>query len=50
MALVHIANISYRLKRSLVFDPKTMSFPGEVEANRMLTRPPRPPYAVPETV
>ncbi len=48
--LVHIANISYRLKRSLVFDPKTMSFPGEPEANRMLTRPPRPPYAVPEKV
>ncbi len=48
--LVHIANISYRLKRSLVFDPKTMTFPGEVEANKMLTRPPRPPYAVPEKV
>jgi predicted dehydrogenase len=48
--LVHIANISYRLKKSLVFDPKTLTFPGNAEANRMLTRPPRPPYTVPEKV
>jgi predicted dehydrogenase len=48
--LVHLANISYRLKRLLKFDPKKMVFPGDAEANKMLTRVPRPPYAVPEKV
>ena len=48
--LVHIANISYRLGRKLKFDAKTMSFPGDAEANRMLTRPYRKPYVVPEKV
>ena len=49
-SLVHIANISYRLRKRLAFDPKTMTFPGEPEANRMLTRPYRAPYIVPDKV
>ena len=48
--LVHVANISYRLRRELTFDPKTLTFPGEVEANRMLTRQYRAPYIVPDKV
>jgi predicted dehydrogenase len=48
--LCHLANISYRLKRRLVFDPKTWRFTGDAEANKMLTREYRKPYAVPENV
>jgi len=48
--LCHLANISYRVKRSLVFDPKTETFPGDDEANKLLTRNYRPPFVVPENV
>jgi predicted dehydrogenase len=49
--LSHLANISYRLGRKLAFDPKTLTFPGDAEANRMLTRAQyRAPYIVPEKV
>src|SRR5205823_5436374 len=48
--LAHLANISYRLRKKLNFDPKTLTFPGEPEANRMLTRQYRAPYIVPEKV
>jgi len=48
--LVHLANISYRLQKQLRFDPQTFTFPGEAEANRMLTRVYRAPYIVPEKV
>ncbi len=48
--LVHLANISHRLGKRLPFDPQTMTFPGNAEANRMLTRPYRAPYIVPEKV
>jgi len=46
-ALCHLANVSYRLDRSLVFDPATETFPGDAEANALLSRPGRPPFAVP---
>jgi hypothetical protein len=49
-ALVHLANISYRLGRSLDFDPATMRFRHDDEANAMLTRSYRAPYVVPERV
>ncbi len=49
-ALVHLANISYRLGRSLTFDPATLTFPGDAEANAMLTREYRPPFVVPDKV
>jgi hypothetical protein len=46
--LVHLANISYRLGRSIRFDPKTLTCPGDAEANRMLTRSYRAPFVVPK--
>lgn len=49
-ALVHLGNISYRLGRSLDFDPKTMTFPRDREANAMLTREYRAPFIVPDKV
>jgi predicted dehydrogenase len=49
-AFCHLANIAYRLKRRLRVDPATQTFPGDEEANRMLTRQYRPPYVVPEVV
>lgn len=46
--LVHLANISYRLKRSINFDEKTYGCIGDPEANRMFTRPEyRAPFVVP---
>ena len=48
--LVHIANISYRLGRTLKFDPVKMNFGGDAEANKMMTREYRKPYVVPEKV
>jgi predicted dehydrogenase len=47
-ALVHLANISYRLGRSLKFDPQTYSCPGDEEATAMFRRPYRAPFVVPE--
>ena len=35
--LVHLANISYRLGRSLQFDAASYSCVGDEEANRMFT-------------
>jgi predicted dehydrogenase len=48
--LVHLANISYRLGRSVDFDAATMSCPGDTEATKMLTRDYRAPFVVPEKV
>jgi predicted dehydrogenase len=49
-ALVHLANISYRLGRSLDFDPKTMKFVNDTEANGMLKPEYRAPFIVPDVV
>ena len=46
-ALIHLANISYRLGRSLEFDPVTLRFPRDAAANRMLTREYRAPFVLP---
>ena len=46
-ALIHLANISYRLGRSLEFDPETLTVPRDGEANRMLTRQYRAPFSLP---
>jgi predicted dehydrogenase len=48
--LVHLANISYRLHRTLRFDPTTLTCPGDEEANRLFTRNYRAPYVVPVEV
>ncbi len=49
-ALPHLANISYRLGRELLFDGKREKFVNDAEADRMLTREYRKPYVVPEAV
>ena len=48
--LVHLANISYRLGRSLEFDADTFSCPGDDEANQMFTRNYRAPFIVPTNI
>jgi predicted dehydrogenase len=48
--LVHLANISYRLGRSLNFDSETLSCPGDREATQMFTRQYRAGFVVPEKV
>ena len=52
-ALVHLANASYRLGRTLNFDPETEEVVGDEEANRLLRdgdRGYRAPFVVPEKV
>jgi predicted dehydrogenase len=51
--LVHLANASYRLRRSLQFDPETQMVIGDEEANNLLRdsdRGYRAPYQVPAEV
>ena len=45
-----LEDATYRLGRSLTFDAKTEQFVGDDDANKLLTRPYRKPYVVPETV
>ncbi|UTA66357.1 Gfo/Idh/MocA family protein [Emticicia sp. 21SJ11W-3] len=49
-SIAHLGNIAYRLGRTLKFDPKTETFPGDKEANAMLTRKYRAPFTVPAKV
>jgi predicted dehydrogenase len=49
-ALVHLANASYRLGRTLNFDPETEQVIGDDEANQMLRGTYREPFVVPEKV
>ena len=51
--LVHLANVSYRLGRTLNFDPATEQVIGDAEANRLLRdedRGYRAPFTVPDKV
>jgi predicted dehydrogenase len=48
--LVHLANASYRLGRTLRFDPEKEQVIDDEEANRMLRGSYRPPYVVPDEV
>jgi predicted dehydrogenase len=48
--LVHLANASYRLGRTLKFDSATEQVIGDDEANRILRGTYRAPYVVPEEV
>jgi predicted dehydrogenase len=50
VTLIHLANISYRLGRTIHFDAETFTCKGDPEANRMFTRKYRAPFAVPEKV
>ncbi len=45
--LVHLANISYRLGRSVKFDAETYTCPGDREATAMFTHPYRRPFELP---
>jgi predicted dehydrogenase len=52
-ALVHLANASYRLGRSLQFDPETERVVGDAEANRLLygeDRGYREPFVIPADI
>ena len=49
-AFCHLANIAYRLGRTLRMADSTGLFLGDDEANAMLTRNYRKPYVVPESV
>jgi predicted dehydrogenase len=52
-ALIHLANVSYRLGRALHFDPETEQVLADAEANRLLRegdRGYREPFVVPERV
>jgi predicted dehydrogenase len=48
--LVYLANISYRLGRTLHFDAATYSCTGDEEANKMFRRDYRKPFVVPDSV
>ncbi len=49
VVLIHLANISYRLGRSVHFDAASMSCTGDSEANQMFTRTEyRKPFVVPK--
>ena len=51
--LVHLANVSYRLGRTLAFDPETQQVKNDDEANHLLRdgdREYRSPFVVPEQV
>ena len=49
-ALAHLGNIAYRVGRRLKFDPASERFVGDSEADALLTREYRKPYAVPDQV
>jgi hypothetical protein len=44
--LCHLANVSYRLGRTLEFDPATETCPGDRQANALFTREYREPFVV----
>jgi predicted dehydrogenase len=49
-ALIHLANISYRLGRTLDIDPETLTVLNDKEANLMLTKEYRKPFVLPKKV
>ena len=49
-ALIHLGNIAFRLGRSLDFNPSTMKFINDKEADALLSRQYRAPFTVPENI
>ncbi len=49
-ALIQLANISYRLGRTLDIDPNTLTILNDEEANGMLSKEYRAPYVLPKNV
>jgi hypothetical protein len=45
-SLGHVALAAYKLQRSLKWDPVREEFLGEEEANRLRSRPMRPPWRI----
>jgi predicted dehydrogenase len=50
MELVHLANISYQVKRALRYDAASMTIQGDPEAAKLLTRAYRAPYVITDNV
>jgi hypothetical protein len=48
-SLPHLANISYRVGRALVFDGKTETFVDDKKADRLLTREYRKGFEIPRS-
>ena len=51
--LIHLANVSYRVGRTLNFDPATEQVIGDQEASRLLRdndRGYRPGFTIPESI
>jgi predicted dehydrogenase len=46
--LCHLANVAYRLGRTVEFDPSGEQCPGDDKANQLLTRAYRKPFVVPD--
>ena len=49
-ALIHLGNIAYRLGRTLEFDPKTMKFINDPDADKLLKREYRHPFNLPDYI
>jgi hypothetical protein len=49
-SLCHLANISYRVGRSLKFNGAQEKFVNDADADKLLTRVYRAPYVVPNAV
>lgn len=49
-ALIHLANISYRLGRTINFDPDKQTIINDAEATAMLSREYREPYNIPRQI
>jgi predicted dehydrogenase len=48
--LMHLANISYRVGRTINFDPEKKTIIGDAEASKLMTRQYRAPFVVPAKV
>jgi hypothetical protein len=48
--LIHLANISYRVGRTIRYDAASMSCIGDSEASALLSRDYRAPYVIGEEV
>ena len=46
--ILHLANISYRVGRTVYFDEATYSCTGDAEANALFERQYRPAFTVPK--
>ena len=49
-SLCHLANIAYRVDRTVHFDHESETFKNDSDANALLSRPARKPFEVPENV